>query len=284
MQVRRGVEAEREAEDLAVLELSEKELRLCLNPAEVLEDLGERPVRDTSAIRWTAACQSPWRRRRGSERIPQLAREATLSHACLADDRDELGPSVRDDAIVGGLQELELACTTHECGLACGVLSPPGGRERPDETPTHDTLGLSLCSDGSRRIELERALDSRGRALRNEDLARSSRLLEAGGDVDSVAARERATDARLSHDALPGVDADPELHTSANQLREPPLHRNRRVERPLGVVLMGGGNTEHCHDGVADELLDGAPRLPDLGRHRIVEAVEQCSRPFGVLG
>ena len=47
------------------------------------------------------------------------------------------------------------------------------------------------------------------------------------------------------------------------------------MERPLGVVLVRDGNTECCHHGVADELLDGAARSFDLGRHGVVEAVEQ---------
>jgi hypothetical protein len=88
----------------------------------------------------------------------------------------------------------------------------------------------------------------------------------------------------LSHDDLPGVDADPEPKTSPKQLLEPPPHRAGRFERPFGVVLVGGGRAEHRHDGVAGELLDGPAGLPDFGRHRVVEAVEERSRPFGVLG
>jgi Adenylate and Guanylate cyclase catalytic domain len=87
-----------------------------------------------------------------------------------------------------------------------------------------------------------------------------------------------------SDDDLPGVDADPQPKTSPKQLLESPPHREGRFERSLGVVLLGGGRTEHGHDGVAGELLDSPAGLPDFRRHGFVEAVEERSRAFGVLG
>jgi hypothetical protein len=285
MQIRRGVEAERKAQDLSVFELGEQELGLRVHRADVLfENVGERPIGDASAICRATACESSWRWRCGVQPIPQLAGEASLPNTRLAYDRDELGPFVPDGATVSGLQDLKLTSPTHECPPESGTAPRPGGRETPDETPTDDAFGLSFHRDGLRFVEFERATDSGGRALCNEDLAGSSGLLESGGDVDCIAARERASHARRSDDDLPGVDADPKPKTSPKQLLEPSPHREGCFERPLGVVLVGGGRTEHGHDGVAGELLDGAAGLSDFGRHRFVEAVEEGARPFGVLG
>ena len=64
---------------------------------------------------------------------------------------------------------------------------------------------------------------------------------------------------------------------------EPPLHRERRVERTLRVILLCRGRTEGCHDRVADELLDRPAGVVDLGRHRVVEAVEEGARALRVL-
>ena len=64
---------------------------------------------------------------------------------------------------------------------------------------------------------------------------------------------------------------------------EPPQHRERRVESALGMVLERGRSAERRHDGVARELLDRPAGRLDLGRHRVVEPVEQRPRPFGIL-
>ena len=107
-------------------------------------------------------------------------------------------------------------------------------------------------------------------------------MLESGADVDGVAADERAAFARGSHDDLAGVDPDPQRELSGERLRQPPLHRQRCMQRPLGVVLLRGRCAESSHDRVADELLHGAARAVDLGGHCVVEAVEHRARALGV--
>jgi hypothetical protein len=69
----------------------------------------------------------------------------------------------------------------------------------------------------------------------------------------------------------------------AEQLAQPALHAERRVERALRMILERGRRAEGRHHGVADELLDRASRLLDLLRHRVVEAIEQSSRPLRIL-
>ena len=55
------------------------------------------------------------------------------------------------------------------------------------------------------------------------------------------------------------------------------------MQGPLGVVLERARGAEHCHHGVAGELLDRAAGELDLLCHRVVEAVEQRARPLRIL-
>ena len=64
---------------------------------------------------------------------------------------------------------------------------------------------------------------------------------------------------------------------------EPAQHRQRRVQRALGVILQRGGRAERGHDRIAGELLDRPAGALDLRRHRVVEAVEDDARPLGIL-
>ena len=55
------------------------------------------------------------------------------------------------------------------------------------------------------------------------------------------------------------------------------------MERPLGVILERSRRPECRHYCVAGELLDGPTGALDLGRHRVVEAVEQRTRALRIL-
>ena len=144
-------------------------------------------------------------------------------------------------------------------------------------------MRLALRPDGGRRGELESAPNSVGGALSDQHHARVGRLFKPGSDVDRVAGHERATFAGPPEDDLAGVDANAEGEALAKYLCEPALHAERGVECALGVVLLGSGHAEGSHDGVPDELLHGPARSFDLGRHRLVEAVEEEPRALRIL-
>ena len=87
--------------------------------------------------------------------------------------------------------------------------------------------------------------------------------LEARGGVDDVAGRHSLSAAGVGpeHDQrLAGVDADAHVQVEAGLLLVQPVDRGadreRRADRPLGIVLVGHRRAEERHDGVADELLD----------------------------
>ena len=56
------------------------------------------------------------------------------------------------------------------------------------------------------------------------------------------------------------------------------------MKRTFRMILVGRGRSEGGHDGIADELLDRATGIGDLGRHSVVEPVEQGARSLSVLG
>ena len=84
-------------------------------------------------------------------------------------------------------------------------------------------------------------------------------LLEPRAHVDRVAGR-RTSCPRAAGRRPPRRCSTPIRSASRppNSLAEPPLHRKRRVQRPLGVVLVRRRGAEGGHHRVAGELLDRA--------------------------
>ena len=144
--------------------------------------------------------------------------------------------------------------------------------------------GFPLASTVAQLVELERTSHRRNRPLADEDLARLGCLLEPRCHVDRVARDEGAADARLTRDDVSRIHADAQRERAAEELLQTPLHRERRMKRTLRMVLIGRGRSEGGHDGIADEFLDRATGISDLGRHSLVEPVEQGSRSLSVLG
>jgi hypothetical protein len=80
------------------------------------------------------------------------------------------------------------------------------------------------------------------------------RLLESRRDVHGVAGRERASLARPSDHDLARVHPDPQREAVREELVQTLEHPERRLQRPLGVVLLGHRGAEDRDDRVADEL------------------------------
>ena len=108
------------------------------------------------------------------------------------------------------------------------------------------------------------------------------RLLESRRDVHGVAGRERASLARPSDHDLARVHPDPQREAVREELVQTLEHPERRLQRPLGVVLLGHRGAEDRDDRVADELLHRPAAERDLGFHRVVEALEEVSRVLGI--
>ena len=221
-------------------------------------------------------------RRLLGEPAPELAHERRLADARVAHQRDEVRLALLDGVPVGRLQQTRPRCRGRRTparrrgrravasgsapGRACGRRPGP-----PCPSPSTSTAGPS--SKAPRTASAVRAPTTISPGL--------GRLLEPGGDVDGVAGDERAAFARAAGDDLARVDADPKLERPVEERLEPALHRERGVQRPLGVVLVRLGDAEDGHDRVAGELLDraaGARRSRRPSRRRSARAARASAR------
>ena len=184
------------------------------------------------------------------------------------------------DGSVGILQALELVSRPTNARR-----SPPTPRGRISESArTSRRQGRRPAFPSPRPSPARRARRRRAPrhgALADQDLAGraacSSRAptLTASPVTNELPSRGRPT--TTSPVLTPMRSASP----VAEQLAQPLLHRERRVQRALGVVLLRGRGAERGHHGVADELLDRAAGALDLRRpspRRSGRATRACAR------
>ena len=160
---------------------------------------------------------------------------------------------------------------------------------RGDRLPRGDGQRLSL---DLLRIELLVVGRVRGRAERG--LAHDDAIGRRGGlqtrrGVDDVARGHGLAFARLraEHDeGLTGVDADAntqaELRVRGVHGGDGMLDRERRSDRALGVILVRHRCTEDRHDGIPDELLDGATVAFEHCPQLYVVRIEHAAHGFGI--
>jgi hypothetical protein len=150
------------------------------------------------------------------------------------------------------------------------------------ELSRRDPALLALGLHNVRLAEVERVTDERGGALADEHLTGRRRLLQTRCDVHGVAGRERAPLARAVDDDLARVHSDPQREAVGEELPQTLEHPQRRLQRPLRVVLLGRRRAEDGNDGIANELLDRAAAECDLSLHRLVEALQEIARVLGI--
>ena len=190
------------------------------------DDVADRHVRDPSAVGEAAACAEDRFGRPRAKPLAKLAEQCRFPDPGVAYDGHEARPALFDDAKVRPLQGLELSVAADEGALQSADTLRSRRRQCADETSTGDAVRFSLGRNRRRRVELERARHGRGRALSDQNLTRSSALLETRCNVDRVARDEGTSDAGLSRDDLTGVHADTKREHTAEQLFEPLLHRS----------------------------------------------------------
>lgn len=133
------------------------------------------------------------------------------------------------------------------------------------EQAGRNRLRFAFCCDWVDALDCDRFRNKPVRVLAKQDLIRSRVLLQARCDVDCVARHEFLPDGRVASDDLTGVQANAKRHCGAKATLHLPAeesetvaHLGRRAHRAECIVLMRERQAEHCHDGVADELFDGA--------------------------
>ena len=278
------VESEREPEDLAALETrGDLGSRNTFPECEVLaHHFAERPVRDARAVREAAARATRWSGLLRRESLPELADESRLPDARLADDRHEVRVGLRSGAPVCRAQELELRIASDENASKAAHAPWPHRPQRTLDAIRHHAARLALRLDGARSREGECARSGRDCPLACKHLAGLGRLLQPIGDVHGVTRDERASRTGCADDDIARIHSDAKLERAGKQLAHPLLHRERRMQRALGVVLERRGGAEHGHHRIAGELLDGAAGELDLGSHRVVELFELYPHAFRI--
>ncbi|MCY1266955.1 hypothetical protein D9M70_153810 [compost metagenome] len=219
-------------------------------------------------------------------------------------------PHHRDDLPVSGgglvqrqVQRLQFGCAAHEAGQAavrCHLQARaqcPQTKHFIDRERLGDAFELGL----SQRLELEVPLRELVGGFAHENGRGRGHRLHPRSNVDRVPHRVivgvQVVLADRAHDYLARVDAHPDLQRDAllqPQLVAVPvhclLHAQRRVQRALGMVLMGDGRAEQREDAVAQRLGHVAlvvmhglhHQLDDGGNQAVclfrVPVVDQCGR------
>lgn len=247
----RDVDPEREREEPTLAEELEHTLgAVALEDAEVLlQHLGQRPVRDPLAVGQAAAGAAERLRRVVREPIPELAHEAGLADARVADDRNQPRPPVLGHPAQRREEPFELPVAADEHTLQAAHSSRAHQRERAQERPAPHAGRLALRLDRPLVAELEGSARSRHRPLADQDLARLGTLLEPRRDVHRIARDERASLSWPPDDDLARVDADAKLEPGVDRANALP-QREGGVQAPLGVVLEGQRCSEGGHHGI----------------------------------
>ncbi len=224
---------------------------------------------------------------RGRQRAAELGDEARLAHTRLADDRHDLSPA--------GLGLAQDRAESRELGHPADERRRVGldrHVQHADDAVRDDRLALPLERDRLALLELEPVHREPSRRLAHQDLAQGRRRLEALRGV------HRVTDDRVRAlhvvgeqpgDHLAGVHADAQRQADAVlaievvvEAHDRGLHRERGMDRALGVVLVRDRRAEDGHDGVPDVLVDRALVSLDLPCQGAEVRAEDAAQLFGV--
>ena len=208
--------------------------------------------------------------------VDERRHETGLADPTDAEHGEELASLIRERSVEHVPQERELAFAADDRRVQVTCEPSRAGRHLDQPVGRH-RMGLALEDEVCDRLGRDRVTHERERPLPEQDLARCRGLFQAGRDVHRVARHDLLV--ADTSDDVTGVDSDParERHPVVTfelrvQRREGSAHLARGTDGPQRVVLMNLRHAEDGHDGVADELLDGAPVMFDRRLHRLEEA------------
>ena len=200
----------------------------------------------------------------------ELRQKAALADSRRADDRDEGRPLLGDRCAPHLRQRFGLTLAADERdGVGDGLMRLVFD---PDRLPDTNRLRFALRSDRLGLAVVDRVSCRHVRQLADEDAVDRSRRLEARGRVHHVTrgdalalARSRADD----HERFARVDADADLQIQplvlGVQLVDRAADGERCANGSLRIVLVRDRRAEQRDDRVADELLDRAAEVLQLG-------------------
>ena len=191
------------------------------------------------------SAESPTRSRKSATRrdfpIPAGPSSVTSRHELVVEDVLEVAPETVALALPSDEKRLGVAREPLRLG------------ENLEQGERVDGLRFPFENERLDRLDSDGVADEAVRLGSDEHLACAGRLLEPRSDVDGVAGDERL--AFTADDDLAGVDPDARLEPV---LGDGGAHLGGGANGAQRVVLVRDGDPEDGHDGVADELLDGA--------------------------
>ncbi len=257
---------------------------IALQPETVQEPAHERPPRVGLAVRGAHPLQDQRIGAGLGRRSDHLVHEPRLADPRLTGDGDQRAtPADHDRPEIAQHPELGAAPDERHVGL------PPLGHHRSivgDRLPhAHGLLAASeLDVVVDRETQRRRTQITRG--VTHHDGARRRQLLEAGGGVDHVAHRREVGAGHRAHHHFAGVhtDSHPERvgRVPFPEVPERGLHRQRRPDGSVGIVLVGDGRTEQRHHRVSEQLVDHPTVGLDVGHEQGKRGVDQALHLFGI--
>ena len=223
--------------------------------------LRQRPERDPVAVCHTSAPMPP---RVGSQAVDVLLefpRQPRLPDAANARHGHEMGSPFGRRRMEQVLDQARLRVATGERRL--DLVGPHAASDQADDasgSPQLDRLGLSLELVDTGILVDDRGLGGMPGRFPDKDRPNWRSRLDPGRGVHEIAGHHPLSARAHGDRCLPGQDpgtgaqiCDPNLFP---QCGDGGREVEGRADRPLGVVLVGGGRAPDCHDGIADELLD----------------------------
>ncbi len=234
---------------------------------ELLDHLDYGPVGDSFPVGEAAALDD-----QPLDQSDGLGDEARLTHARLADDRDQLATLFGTRSLPRRLDQRQFLLSPDEAGLVAALRRSPR-REQPE---SRHRLRLALEHKRLDRFHLNGAANERERWFPDQRLPRLRRLLQPGGDVDCIPGRKALLGAG---DDLARGDPDAALDV---ELGQDLAHLDRRPAGAQGIIFVRDGHPEDRHDSVADELLDRATVALDNRLHPLEVAGKERPECFRV--
>ena len=214
------------------------------------EHLDQWPVRDALPVREAASAEDVCR---VTDAVEEVGDEPRLADPGRAEEREEAARAVGNGVLVVAPEALALAVPSDERGL--GVTRERRGIADHLEQPVRlDRRGLALQVERFLGLDADCVANEGVGLCADQDLSRTRRLLEPGGDVHGVTGHEGL--ALAADDDLARVDPDPCLETVRGDRI---AHLRRRAHGAQRIVLVRDRDPEDGHHRVADELLDGSP-------------------------
>src|SRR5215213_2397752 len=217
----------------------------------------------------------------------ELAHQPALAHPRLAEHRDQLHGVLAERLAVAPSQRRQLLAATDQWrrGPLGQIHSRPAAG--PEQPPDRHRIGLALDPDGRELLVLEQRPGGPPGRLPHDDPVDRGDALQPCRRVDHVTDHPLAVGGGGEGDQrLTGVDADPHRQLGGGmglvQLGDRVEHAQRAPYRPLRVVLVDRRDTEDGHDGVADELVQGAPDTLDLPAQPGVEGPQHGPDVLGI--